>query len=304
MTSGSLHDASWLVTDRTAGASQGAFAFGNLAVHVGDDSQAVAANRAALADRVGVPQVVFTRAAHSRTVAHVNAMVPDVPDTDGLVTDRPGLALAAQGADCAMIGIATADGWIAAVHCGWQGLVRAVVAAAMEAMAGAGSTLEAPLAHVGPAICARCYPVDPARAEQVAAVAVGGGAGWHDPASGIPYVATDDHAIGSWAAEHLMDCGFTNFAFCGYPATRTNLWAGQRRDAFVGRLARSGFHCDVFTGRHTTALHWEQLQRDLALVLARCGLSQPASMWLDRYLKNNPDDPQRNELTQLLDVLK
>jgi YfiH family protein len=171
VTSGSLHDASWLVTDRTAGASQGAFAFGNLAVHVGDDSQAVAANRAALADRVGVPQVVFTRAAHSRTVAHVNAMVPDVPDTDGLVTDRPGLALAAQGADCAMIGIATADGWIAAVHCGWQGLVRAVVAAAMEAMAGAGSTLEAPLAHVGPAICARCYPVDPARAEQVAAVA-------------------------------------------------------------------------------------------------------------------------------------
>lgn len=48
----------------------------------------------------------------------------------------------------------------------------------------------------------------------------------------------------------------------------------------------------------------EQLQRDLALVLARCGLSQPASIWLDRYLKNNPDDPQRTELTQLLDVLK
>lgn len=103
-------------------------------------------------------------------------------------------------------------------------------------------------------------------------VAVGGGAGWHDPASGIPYVATDDHAIGSWAAEHLMDCGFTNFAFCGYPATRTNLWAGQRRDAFVGRLARSGFHCDVFTGRHTTALHWEQLQRDLAAWLRRLPL--------------------------------
>lgn len=48
----------------------------------------------------------------------------------------------------------------------------------------------------------------------------------------------------------------------------------------------------------------EQLQRDLALVLARCGLSQPASIWLDRYLKNNPDDPQRTELAQLLDVLR
>jgi len=45
------------------------------------------------------------------------------------------------------------------------------------------------------------------------------------------------------------------------------------------------------------------LQRDLALVLARIGLSQPASVWLDRYLRTNPDDPQRTDLKQLLDVL-
>jgi len=30
------------------------------------------------------------------------------------------------------------------------------------------------------------------------------------------------------------------------------------------------------------------LQRDLALVLARIGLSQPASMWLNEYLATNP----------------
>jgi CHASE2 domain-containing sensor protein len=45
------------------------------------------------------------------------------------------------------------------------------------------------------------------------------------------------------------------------------------------------------------------LQRDLALVLARIGLSQPASIWLDSYLRSNPDDPQKDDLTQLLDVL-
>jgi regulator of sirC expression with transglutaminase-like and TPR domain len=45
------------------------------------------------------------------------------------------------------------------------------------------------------------------------------------------------------------------------------------------------------------------LQRDLALVLARIGLSQPASVWLNEYLKNNPDDPQKTDLKQLLDVL-
>jgi regulator of sirC expression with transglutaminase-like and TPR domain len=45
------------------------------------------------------------------------------------------------------------------------------------------------------------------------------------------------------------------------------------------------------------------LQRDLALVLARIGMSRPASVWLDTYLRNNPDDPQRTDLKQLLDVL-
>jgi regulator of sirC expression with transglutaminase-like and TPR domain len=45
------------------------------------------------------------------------------------------------------------------------------------------------------------------------------------------------------------------------------------------------------------------LQRDLGLVLARCGLSQPASIWLDRYLKTNPDDPQKGQIRELLGVL-
>jgi regulator of sirC expression with transglutaminase-like and TPR domain len=45
------------------------------------------------------------------------------------------------------------------------------------------------------------------------------------------------------------------------------------------------------------------LQRDLALVLARIGLARPASIWLDAYLKGNPDDPQTTDLRQLLAVL-
>jgi regulator of sirC expression with transglutaminase-like and TPR domain len=45
------------------------------------------------------------------------------------------------------------------------------------------------------------------------------------------------------------------------------------------------------------------LQRDLGLVLARCGLSQPASIWLDRYLQTNPDDPQKGQIKELLQVL-
>ena len=37
--------------------------------------------------------------------------------------------------------------------------------------------------------------------------------------------------------------------------------------------------------------------------MARVGLTQPASLWLDSYLKNNPDDPQEIDLRQLLEVL-
>jgi len=46
-----------------------------------------------------------------------------------------------------------------------------------------------------------------------------------------------------------------------------------------------------------------QLQRDLALVLARIDMPAPASMWLDSYLRANPDDPEHDELAALLSKL-
>lgn len=47
-----------------------------------------------------------------------------------------------------------------------------------------------------------------------------------------------------------------------------------------------------------------QLQRDLALVLARGNHPRQASAWLASYLAGNPDDPQYEDLRQLLKVLK
>ncbi|MDB5324613.1 MAG: hypothetical protein JWM57_182 [Phycisphaerales bacterium] len=43
-----------------------------------------------------------------------------------------------------------------------------------------------------------------------------------------------------------------------------------------------------------------QLKRDLALVLARIDRNEPASFWLNDYLKSNPDDPEHGELAALL----
>jgi len=95
-------------------------------------------------------------------------------------------------------------------------------------------------------------------------IALGGGSGWHDPSSGIPYVATDDDTIGRIAARHLMDCGLRNFAFCGYPKSRTNLWMMNRKQGFTECLGEAGFSCHAFHGRHTSATHWQDVLSDLS----------------------------------------
>jgi regulator of sirC expression with transglutaminase-like and TPR domain len=68
----------------------------------------------------------------------------------------------------------------------------------------------------------------------------------------------------------------------------------------------NGQYADVAAMLELEMLLWPKqthLQRDLALVLARIGMSHPASEWLNTYLKANPKDPQRGDLEQLLEVL-
>ncbi len=103
-------------------------------------------------------------------------------------------------------------------------------------------------------------------------IAVGGGSGWHDPASGIPYIATDDNAIGKLAAEHFIEKGLKHFAFCGYPENRTNLWMTQRKIGFTKRLMDAGFDCSVFHGRHSTATHWPRVLQELSTWLVKLPL--------------------------------
>ncbi len=84
------------------------------------------------------------------------------------------------------------------------------------------------------------------------------------------------------------------------------LWLTRMLQNLLNTYGSKNQYLDVAAILEMEMLLWPgetRLQRDLALVLARCGLSQPASLWLDRYLKTNPDDPQQQDLKQLLDVL-
>ena len=100
-------------------------------------------------------------------------------------------------------------------------------------------------------------------------VGVGGGFGWYDPASGIPYVYTDNERIARLGAEHLLACGFEQLAYCGLQRTRVNGWVAERAAAFEAACREAGRACEVFTGRHGSAQRWGDLQRELSAWLER-----------------------------------
>ena len=83
-------------------------------------------------------------------------------------------------------------------------------------------------------------------------------------------------------------------------------WLTRMLQNLLNVFGSSGHYNDVAAVLEMEMLLWpnhHHLQRDLGLVLARCGMSRPASMWLDRYLRSNPDDPQKSQLKELLQVL-
>jgi LacI family transcriptional regulator len=50
-------------------------------------------------------------------------------------------------------------------------------------------------------------------------------------------VVTNDDAIGRMAAEHLLERGFRNFAYCGFDNI---YWSYRRADGFIARIAKAG----------------------------------------------------------------
>ncbi len=84
-------------------------------------------------------------------------------------------------------------------------------------------------------------------------------------------------------------------------------WLTRMLQNLLNRFGAEGHFPDVAAMLELEMLLWPdeaRLQRDLGLVLARCGLTKQAGVWLGRYLKQNPQDPQNADLQQLLEVLR
>lgn len=56
-------------------------------------------------------------------------------------------------------------------------------------------------------------------------------------------VRSDSDAIGTLAAEHLLDCGFRNFAYCGYNKLT---WSEERGAGFAKRIEKAGFEISYY----------------------------------------------------------
>jgi YfiH family protein len=162
-------------TDRWGGVSAAPYEELNLGGAVGDDPEAVRANRDIAAKSLGIDpaRVVWMNQVHGADVAVVDGPWGDrpVPEVDAIVTVRRGLALAVLTADCVPVLLADpVAGVAAAAHAGRPGMVEGVVPAAVRAMVELGAEPGRIVARTGPAVCGRCYEVPEAMRAEVAAV--------------------------------------------------------------------------------------------------------------------------------------
>jgi YfiH family protein len=151
---------------RLGGVSTGPFAALNCSLSGADRPEAVAENRARTVRSLGLPPgaLVGLTQVHGTEVVRVReAWAPGQgPRADGMVTDRPGLALGIVTADCAPVLLADAEaGVVGAVHAGWRGAVAGAIEATIAAMAALGAAPARLAAVVGPCIGQASYEVGP-----------------------------------------------------------------------------------------------------------------------------------------------
>lgn len=146
-----------VVTTRAGGVSSAPYGSFNLALHTGDDPEAVRANRRLLADSIGATAIQWLTQVHGTAVHRVDAAAHDAPEADALWTERPDTACALLTADCLPVLLCDDAGTVvAAAHAGWRGLAAGVLASLVAALPVAPGRL---LAWIGPGISAAHYEV-------------------------------------------------------------------------------------------------------------------------------------------------
>ena len=150
---------------RRGGASSGIYAGLNCGPGSSDQREAVALNRARVAETLGVAPARLL-SLHQVHGTEVVAAGPEGwaerPRADAAVTADPAVAISVLTADCAPILLHDPEARvIGAAHAGWRGALDGVVEATLAAMERLGARRDAVRAVVGPTISQRAYEVGP-----------------------------------------------------------------------------------------------------------------------------------------------
>lgn len=169
-----LAEQEWLThcfTTRMGGASEGIFATLNFSFSRGDDPEAVQENFRRVSEALGVKygDFVLSDQTHTTNVRRVtradagNGLAREKMffNTDGLITDEPGLVLSTFYADCVPLYFADPlHHAIGLSHSGWRGTARKMGRITVEAMEREfGSRPEELICAIGPSVCRDCYEV-------------------------------------------------------------------------------------------------------------------------------------------------
>jgi polyphenol oxidase len=127
---------------RSGGSSLPPFDSLNLSVGVGDDPQAVAANRERMHGLTGGVHV-YTRQNHGTSVEVVGRSAKQCLEkiqtvkapADALITDVPGIRLLIQTADCQAVMLFDPQKRVVAnIHCGWRGSAANIIGSTVHRM--------------------------------------------------------------------------------------------------------------------------------------------------------------------------
>ena len=150
---------------KLGGVSKGHCATMNISTTRGDDPEAIAENKRRIAAAIGVEveDMTFTHQTHTTNVAVVREENRGTRfmETDGMVTNVPGICLVTFYADCVpLYFVDPVKKAIGMSHSGWRGTVGKIGKVTIEKMTEVyGSNPEDLVVAIGPSICQDCYEV-------------------------------------------------------------------------------------------------------------------------------------------------
>lgn len=155
------HGIKCIVFNRWGGVSPPIFNELNVSFHVGDKQEYVIKNREIISEFFDVPFLISSKQVHGDGIIEIKApgKFHEISGFDALMTNRPGIALMVQHADCqAVILHDPVNKAVANIHCGWRGSVSGILSKTVIEMGKKYNTRPKDLlAAIGPSIGPCCY---------------------------------------------------------------------------------------------------------------------------------------------------